>query len=165
MIVIRTVIIGLGNPILRDDSVGVAVARQLAGRVGQTGAVEIREVYAGGLRLLDALIGFDRAIIIDAIVTKENLPGRVHRLTVDDVQTTWNSVSVHDMNLPTALAMGAMLDLHLPDRIDLWGIEGADMESFGESLTVEVARAVPLVVNAIAGDIAQWMECTYSIGA
>jgi Ni,Fe-hydrogenase maturation factor len=53
----------------------------------------------------------------------------------------------------------------VPDRIDLWGIEGADMESFGESLTEEVARAVPLVVNAIAGDIAQWMECTYSIGA
>jgi hydrogenase maturation protease len=161
----KTVIIGLGNPILTDDSVGIKVARQLLLRFAGTESVEVKEIYAGGIRLLDALTGYDRAVIIDAILTKDNIPGRIHRLTPDDIHTTWNTVSVHDMNLTTALAMGTMLQLPLPRQIDIWGIEGADLESFGEALTEEVAQAVPHVVDAIIEETGRWLECTQSMGA
>jgi hydrogenase maturation protease len=161
----KAVIIGLGNPVLSDDSVGIRVARQLGEQLGETGLVDVKEAYAGGLRLLDALTGYERATIVDAMHTKENIPGRIHRLTPENVHTTWNSVSVHDMSLSTALEMGALLNLPLPSHIDIWGIEGADLDSFGESLTPEVSQAVPIVVDAIAGETMCWIDSTHSDGA
>jgi hydrogenase maturation protease len=160
----RIVIIGLGNPILTDDSVGIKVARQLHTYFSDKELVEVKEIYTGGIRLLDVLIGYDRAIIIDAILTKDNIPGKIHHLTPEDINATWNMISVHDMDLKTALALGAMLELPLPDQIEIWGIEGADLESFGESLTEEVEKAVSKVVNAIIKETEDWLECIQSIG-
>ena len=161
----KIVIIGLGNPILTDDSIGIKVARQLLTHFYGSEKVDVKEIYAGGIRLLDVLVGYDRAIIIDAILTKENIPGRIHYLTPDDIRTTRNMVCVHDMNLPTALALGSLLEMPLPSQINIWGIEGADLESFGESLTKEVEQVVPKVVNAIIERIEQWFECIQPIGA
>jgi hydrogenase maturation protease len=161
----RAVIIGLGNPVLTDDGVGIRVARQLDQQLGDTDMVDVKEAYAGGLRLLDAITGYDRATIVDAMRTQENVPGRIHRLTRENVHTTWNSVSVHDMSLTTALEMGALLELPLPTQIDIWGIEGADLDSFGETLTPEVSRAVPLVVDTIARETIRWVESAHSDGA
>ena len=55
----RTVIVGLGNPILSDDGVGVYAARLLAERLAGASVV-VSESSLGGLRFLDLLAGFDR---------------------------------------------------------------------------------------------------------
>jgi len=160
----RIIIIGLGNPILTDDSVGIQVARQLYAHYIDIEMIKVQELYSGGIRILDTLTGYDKAIIIDAIQTKEKIPGRIHHLTPDDVEETWNMVSVHDMNLKTALALGDLLDLPLPSQIEIYGIEGADLESFGESVTEEVAQAIPKVVDEITMKIEKWLECGRSVG-
>ena len=161
----KIIIIGLGNPILSDDSAGIKAARQLLKHFSGSETVEVKEIYAGGIRLLDALVGYERAVIIDAMMTKENIPGRIHHLTTDDISTTRNMVSVHDMNLTTALALGSLLEMPLPSQIDIWGIEGTDMESFGESLTKEVEQAVSEAVDAIVEKTEGWLECIQSIGS
>ncbi len=161
----KIIIIGLGNPILSDDSAGIRASRQLLKHFSGSETVEVKEIYAGGIRLLDEFVGYDRAIIIDAILTKENIPGRIHHLTTDDISTTRNMVSVHDMNLTTALALGSLLEMPLPSQIDIWGIEGTDMESFGESLTKEVEQAVSEAVNTIIEKTECWLECIQSIGS
>ena len=149
----KTIIIGLGNPFLTDDSVGIKVARQLAPVVHQHNDIEVTEVYAGGIRLLDAMTGYDRAIVIDALRLEDGTPGKIHHLTPEDLCATWNTVSVHDMNLPTALAMGRMLEMHLPSQIEIWGIEGVDLESFSEDVSEEVAVAILQVVHEIADEL------------
>jgi hydrogenase maturation protease len=159
------IIIGLGNTILTDDSVGIKVARQLYKYFYDSECVDLKEFYSGGIRLLDVLTGYDRAVIIDAILTKENAPGKIHFLTMNNIDTTCNKVSVRDMDLTTALTFGTLLELSLPSQYDIWGIKGADLHSFGESLSEEVAEAVPKVVNTIIEKIGLWLECTQSIGA
>ncbi|GAH17016.1 unnamed protein product [marine sediment metagenome] len=62
----KTLILGLGNPILSDDGVGFCVAGELRGRLSQQ-EVTVMETSMTGLSLLDLLAGYDRAIIIDAI--------------------------------------------------------------------------------------------------
>jgi hydrogenase maturation protease len=149
----KTIIIGLGNPFLTDDSVGIKVARQLGPMCHDRNDIDVTEAYAGGIRLLDAMVGYERAIIIDAMVVKDGSPGTIHHLPPADLPSTWNTVSVHDMNLTTALAMGEMLEMQLPSQIDIWGIEGVDLESFGEEVSEEVAVAVLQVVHEIADEL------------
>lgn len=140
--------LGLGNPLLKDDSVGLRVAEMLREILPQNEQIEIDEDYWGGLRLMERMIDFDRAVIIDAIQTGA-APGTIHVLSPDDVPTQ-RSASAHDLNLPTALALGRQAGAHLPDSQDilLIGIEAADVQTFDECLSPEVEAALPDAVDA-----------------
>ena len=146
----KTLVIGLGNPLLRDDSVGLRVAQQLRPLLAGYSDIEIVEDYRGGLRLMERMVGFDRAIIIDAICTGAE-PGTIHLLSPGDIPTQ-RSASAHDVNLPTALQLGRNSGAHLPinEAILLVGVEAADINTFDdERLTPEVEAAIPLAVEAV----------------
>ena len=141
-----TIIIGLGNPILSDDSVGIKAARRLKEVLKNRTDVEVVEVYAGGLRLMDALVGYTKAVIIDAMQTGRP-PGTVRKFTVADLPKTRNLTSTHDVDLPTALMLARTTGQHVPDEIVIYGIEAGDVATFSESLTPDVERAVSAVVE------------------
>lgn len=145
----RTLVLGLGNPIVSDDAVGLRVVAALKPLLAGRSDVEVGEDYWGGLRLMERLEGFQRAVVIDAIVTGSP-PGTVHRLSVDDIATQ-RSASAHDVNLPTAMELGRQAGLSLPANADvlLVGIEAADILTFSEDLTPAVAEAVPQVVRMV----------------
>ncbi|TAN40362.1 MAG: hydrogenase maturation protease [Nitrospirae bacterium] len=156
----KTVVIGLGNPILTDDGVGIRVSRmirdllaqqQTAGTSGDT--IDIKEVYAGGIRLMDAMTGYDRACIVDAMVTGRFRPGEVSEFDPAELCGTRNIVCTHDTNLSTALELGRMLGLHLPSAIKIWGIEARDVTSFSEQLTDEIDCAVPVAARAVLSEL------------
>ena len=138
----KILVLGLGNPLVTDDSVGLRVAAELKSRLAGRPEVVVSEDYWGGLRLMERMAGFDRAIVIDAICTGAP-PGTIHRLTPGSIPTQ-RSASAHDVNLPTALAVGRTAGLHLPrdEHILLVGIEAEDILSFGEQCTPAVAAAI-----------------------
>jgi len=148
----KTVIIGLGNPFLTDDSVGIKVSQLLKEKICNDD-IHIVEVYAGGIRLLDVLENYDKAILVDSIKTSDGKPGDVYKLRPDDLESTNNVVSLHDMNLSTALELGSMINMHLPTVFKVWGIEGLDFNNFGTVLTPEVEAAIPKVVDEIVEEI------------
>jgi len=145
----KTLIIGLGNPLLKDDSVGLRVIQILKESIGELPDVELMEDYWGGLRLMEQMVGYERAIIVDAICTGAPA-GTIHILSPDDIPTQ-RSASVHDVNLPTALEFGRQAGAQLPssENILLIGIEAADVQTFEESLSPEVEAALPEAVNQI----------------
>jgi len=145
----KTLVLGLGNPLLRDDSIGLRVAQELRDQFEGDPDVEVGEDYWGGLRLMERMIGFDRVIIIDAILTNTE-PGTIHLLSLDDIPTQ-RSASAHDVNLPTALEFGRRVGAVLPpaSKITLIGIEAADVQTFDETLTPELERALPHAVEAV----------------
>ena len=149
----KTLIIGLGNPLLRDDSVGLRVVQMLRGILSDRPDIELMEDYWGGLRLMEQMVGFDRAIIVDAICT-DAPSGTIHLLSPDDIPTQ-RSASAHDVNLPTALELGRQAGAHLPpnEHILLIGIEAADVQTFEESLSPEVEAALPHVVDQILSEL------------
>jgi hydrogenase maturation protease len=153
-----TLILGLGNPIVSDDSVGLKVAEVLKERLAGREGVEVSEDYWGGLRLMERLVGCDRAIVIDAICTGAP-PGTLHRLSPDDIGTQ-RSASAHDVNLATALAFGRAAGVSLPanDRIILIGIEAENVLDFGERCTPAVEAAIPKAVEMV-------MEILEGLGA
>jgi len=145
----RTLVLGLGNPIVSDDSVGLRVAAELRSHLAGNPEIEVDEDYWGGLRLMERMIGYDRAVVIDAIQTGA-LPGTIHRLRTDDLPTQ-RSTSAHDASLPTALALGRQAGVHLPpdEAVVLVAIEVADILNFGEQLTPEVEAAIPPAVTLV----------------
>ena len=148
----KTLILGLGNPILSDDGVGVRVAEELKNRIDRH-EVTVAEASIGGLGLLDLLDGYDRAIIIDAIQTAGGEAGRIYQLRLDALEITRHVTSPHDVNFATALALGNKLGLSLPQHIVIFAIEAADVITFGEECTPEVKRAIPICVKRVINEL------------
>lgn len=151
----RILVLGLGNPLVTDDSVGLRVAERLGPLLADRADVEVSQDFWGGLRLMERMVGFDRAIVIDAICTGAP-PGTIHRLTPSSIPTQ-RSASSHDVNLPTALALGRTAGLQLPrdEDILLVGVEAADILSFGEHCTPAVEDAIPPAVEEVLGELAK----------
>jgi len=151
----RTVVVGLGNPLLSDDGVGVLAARLLAERL--VGApVSIEESSWGGMRFLDLLAGFERAIIIDAIQWRRGPVGTVYRLSPDEAVPTVRAVSFHDISLGTALALGTRLGIPLPAEIVFLAVEAGDILTVSEACSPEVSAALPEVVRRVEAQLGAW---------
>ena len=138
----KTVIIGVGNPILSDDGVGIAVVRSLASDFEEGRDTELRECFSGGLRLMEAMVGFDRALVIDALLSPELPPGTITEVPLSSLVSTKNSSCSHDATLLQALEMGRSLGLALPKEIRLLGIVAQDATTFSETLSPSVAAAL-----------------------
>jgi hydrogenase maturation protease len=141
-----TIVVGLGNPILSDDSVGIKVAGLLKQTIPANSGVDVVEAYAGGLRLMEAIAGYERAIIVDAMKTGLHPVGTIQLLSLDSFTKTRNTLCTHDSDLCTALSLARDLGLAVPDHVEIIGIEADDVESFSEDLTSGVSRALPLAV-------------------
>ena len=148
----KTLILGLGNPILSDDSVGFHVAQALMGRFDE-GKVTVMESDVAGLSLLDLLLGYDRVVIVDSIQTRGGKAGHIYRLRPEDFAITRHAVSPHDVNLLTALELGNRLGLDMPGEIVIFAIEVQDVTNFSESCTPEVERAIPKVVEMVDEEV------------
>ena len=129
----RTIVVGLGNPILTDDGVGVLVAyevdRCLKGNCSGDCPdphpdIHVTEASVGGLRLMELMVGFDRAILIDAYQGRDGAPpGTIYRMNLDDLRNasyTQHSASPHDTSVSTALDLGLSMGMHLPEKIDIF---------------------------------------------
>jgi hydrogenase maturation protease len=176
----KTLVVGLGNPILTDDGVGVraawALAQLLPGRNGngghngraeltavmeglhaEFGSITVTEASVGGLRLMELMIGYDRVIIMDAMMVNKGLgAGSIHRLTLDDLAAmspTQHSASAHDTTLITALASGQQLGFHLPEEVVIYAVEVENVLDFSEEPTTAVAAAIPEMVTAVLAEL------------
>lgn len=144
----RTLVIGLGNPILTDDGVGILVARAVQQRLAEqpAGQVDVAEASVGGLRLMEMMVGYDQVILIDALLDRNATPGAVQCWTLEQLSQrmpTQHLASAHDANLPTALAAGRRMGLSLPDDVVVIAIAAQNVLEFNEQPTPAVAAAVP----------------------
>ena len=149
----KTVIIGVGNPVLTDDGVGIHVAERLRKVLPAESGVTVRTAFAGGMRLMDAMLGFDRAIIVDALGTGENPPGTVVRLGTQDLHRARNAAPAHDLDLPVALDFATRAGVKVPSEIEAWGVEIDDATTVGKDLTPAVRAAMPHVVGEICRSV------------
>lgn len=150
----KTIVIGLGNPILTDDGVGVRVARRVAEALADAGRddVTVTEAGGGGLRLMELMEGYDRAVLVDALAGEAPRPGTLHTMTLRDLHTvspTQHTASAHDTTLATALDAGRRLGVPLPEDVVVYAVEVENVVDFGEALTPAVAEAVPRVAAAV----------------
>ena len=146
-----TLVIGLGNPILTDDGVGIYAARMVERALPPGTDIEVAEMAVGGLRLMENMIDYDRVIIIDAVWAPDGEIGQVVQFDAGHLPATMNSASAHDVDLPTALNVGRKLGANLPAdaAIQIVGVTAREVLDFGAEPTPSVAAALPGVVSAV----------------
>lgn len=145
----KTLILGVGNPILTDDAAGIKVAEAIKSRPPKGRPIDVKEISAGGLTFLDEIQGYDGLILVDSIKTKGGRPGKVYRLSLEDLKANVLPAPPHGINLPTAIGLGKKLGFKMPRKITVYAIEVEDNTSFGERCTEKVEEAIPKVVEMI----------------
>ncbi|MGB6872820.1 MAG: hydrogenase maturation protease [Dehalococcoidia bacterium] len=148
----KTLVLGLGNPILSDDGVGIRVAQEVGEKLNDP-QVTVAETSEAGLSLLDSIVGYDKVIIIDAIQTKEGNTGQIYRMEPQDFSFAKHLSSPHQINLVTALELGKMLNLAMPQKITIFAVEAKDITTFSEKCTPAVEQAIPEVVRMVLQEL------------
>ena len=156
----NTLILGLGNPILTDDGVGVKVAREIEKRIDMEAhpGLVITEASAGGLRLMEAVLDFQRVVLVDAYYLNQETthPGRIHRMGLDDLRSvtpTQHSTSAHDTSLITALDAAEELGYQIPEEFIIYAVEVENILDFSDTPTPAVAAAIPKVADLIIEEL------------
>jgi hydrogenase maturation protease len=150
----KTLVIGLGNPILSDDGVGWKVIEEISDQlsvISDQSSVELDCVSLGGLSLMERMIGYQRAILVDSMETGQSPAGsvRVIKLAELDNPSAGHSASAHDTSLITALEAANTMGLPVPQSVEIVAIEAKNVYDFSEELSPAVAEAVPLAVIAV----------------
>ena len=147
----RTLILGLGNPILSDDAAGLQAARLLYELIDGEG-VDLVEAAVAGMQTVQLLSGYDRAVVIDVVQDEERV-GEVWRLDCDELESG-SSTSSHSIGVGRALRLAELVGLPVPEQVVIYAIAAADTTTFGERLTPKLEQALPGIVRRIAADLA-----------
>jgi hydrogenase maturation protease len=153
----KTLVVGLGNPILGDDGVGWKVAEKVCEQLPADAIVDVNCLSLGGLSLMEHLIGYDRAILIDAFASDEDFGSiKVMKLTDMPNYSAFHISNAHDTSLQNAIDIGRELGAHLPEEIMVVGIATRRIYDFSEELSPPVAEVVSQVVKLVLDLLRQY---------
>ena len=99
----RLVVLGIGNPIMKDDGIAIRVAQHIKPRIADKNV----EVVIGETDVsycMDSLSDEDLLVVLDAMYIGEE-PGRVRLIPLDKaVSCQIKPYSAHDLNILDAIA-------------------------------------------------------------
>ncbi len=146
----KTLVVGLGNPILGDDGVGWKVAEEAKKLLPVDSCVDVEYLSLGGISLMEHLIGYSRAILVDSFALDEPI-GSILILKLNDLPnySAYHTTSPHDTSLQNAIALGKAMGAKLPDEVMVVGVATKRIHEFGESLSPPVAEAVSLAAKFV----------------
>lgn len=143
------VVIGIGNGLMGDDSVGLALIRVLQ-EEGMPAGVELLDIGVPDVGLLEILGGRKKAVLVDAMQAGL-APGTVKTFTREQLPVVatipW---SLHGFGLLDVLQLGYLLQ---PDKMppSLWlvGIQAGEFIRGVVDLSPAVAAALPQAATAV----------------
>jgi hydrogenase maturation protease len=144
--IMKTLILGFGNPILTDDAVGIRIAEELQGEFPD---ITVEATSEAGLSILEEVTGYDKLVIIDSIKTGKGKPGELYKLTLEDLRPKSDFSSSHGLDIATAFKLGERLGYPLPREVSIYAVEVKDNTTFGEEFTPEIEKSIPLIVGQI----------------
>ena len=132
----KSLVLGLGNPILGDDSIGFRLAELLDERLGSLPETDFLSTSLAGIRLLDQIQGYDRLIVLDSMTTGRHPTGTITAMEIEDLaQCGVNRLSVHHIPFTEILELGRSSGLDIPDEIRIYAIEIEYPLEAGEDLS------------------------------
>lgn len=148
----RILVMGVGNPLMRDEGAGPRVAEILMDAYVFPDNVSVIDAGTMGLSILDLMIDIDRLIVVDAIKDTEHPAGTVLLLTPEDLADNQVMHSLHDMRLSDVLQHAALLD-RMPKSAILIGIQIDAIEQWVLELSPEVEAALPIAASAVLDEL------------
>jgi hydrogenase maturation protease len=144
----KNLVLGMGNPILSDDGVGLIVARAMENSIE---GVDVITTELVGLHVMDMLVGYDKVFLIDAATTGGKPVGFLQKL--DGGTGSLHLFTSHGLNFPELLQLGKEMGYKMPEVAAIYGIEICDEAYFGEELSRELAEKLDSKIETIRDDI------------
>ena len=154
----KLVILGVGNSIRMDDGAGIHAVEELE-QDEELKHLEISFQYlnTGGLDILDAIDGFEHAIIVDAASMADQglKPGDIFHLeNLNDVDIQdAGGFSSHGVGVLPVLKYAKMGGYKVPNPIEIYGVQIKEIGFIGEELTPEVTKGVKQLIPKLKNHI------------
>ncbi len=150
----KVALIGLGNPIVGDDSVGIKIVDTIKNSYPLSDAITIIEdVSVGGIGLVELFRGYDKIIIVDSIQTGSYSEGSVVKLKPEDFASALHVSDYHNMDFFTALTFCKKVYSDIPEDIIILGIEITSVMEFSEELSPVLQKKFVEIVTLVYDQI------------
>ncbi len=139
-------VIGVGNPILKDDKVGIDVALEI-GELRPN--IDTIDVCAGALGVFDYIVDWDRIIMIDSIKSGRDSPGTVYQMQVSDFSPVLDQPTTHGLDIISACRLGEGLGYKVPIDLSIYAIEIEDNATLSEACTPAISARIQEIAQEI----------------
>jgi len=145
-------IICLGNPLMRDEGVGIQLASQLQVLLVDNPDIEVMDLGTGGLSVMHAIRGRKKVVFVDCAIMGQS-PGSIRRFTPQHVRSTKTRMrySLHEGDLLNTLELSRSMG-ECPDDIVIFGIEPKEI-CHGEGLSNELETKLQQYTQSILQEL------------
>jgi hydrogenase maturation protease len=148
----KVLLLGIGNPLLTDDGIGIVAAREISEM--RLSGVDVEEATASGIEVMEMMLGYEKVVVVDAIMWPDHEPGEVLRLDEKDFSHTVHGSSPHGVNISTAIALGRQTaPEEMPKEIVFLAMQAEDISTFSEKRTPRVEKSLPAFIRAVVNEI------------
>ena len=146
-------VIGIGNPLRRDDGIGIVLLEKLVERKNELPEnVEFVNGGTGGMNLLHILARYDVAVVIDAV----NFDGEVGESKLfksEDVNSKKIpiNISTHESDILKVIQLSKKLK-ECPSKLFIFGIQSEDT-SFGQTISTNLETVVESLMFCLENKI------------
>lgn len=148
----RILVLGVGNVLMTDEGVGIRVVKELMARYDFPDNVSVVDGGVLGLSLTGVLMEHDRVIVVDAVRGGEE-PGTIYRFGWEHKpEHIQYKDSLHQIDLMET--MGTLPLVGDPPDTVVIGVEYADIDNWGLTLTSAVEKAVEPLLRMVLEELA-----------
>jgi len=145
----KTLIVGVGNLLLKDEGVGVHAVHRLQ-EMQLPDNVQVLDAGTAAMDFLTEIQSADRIVFIDAVKAGGE-PGTIYRLTPEDVAARGESrLSLHEVGVLEALSMAEHLGGH--GDVSIIGVEPKEI-SWGMELSADLQSKLPALIEAVLAEL------------
>ena len=148
----KVLLLGIGNPLLTDDGLGIIAAREISEK--NLAGVDFEEATASGIEVMEMMLDYEKVVVVDAIGWPDHEPGEVMRLEEKDFSHTVHGSSPHGVNISTAIALGRQTSPdRMPKEIVFYAMQAEDVSTFSEKMTQKVKENLPKLIALVVEEI------------
>jgi len=146
------VVVGLGNPLMADEGIGVCLVERLAQSAVDHPEVEFIDAGTGGLAVLHYIEGRRKAIFVDCACMGEE-PGSIRRFLPEEVRSVKALAhrSLHEADLLRIIDMARQLR-RAPDEIVMFGIQ-PERVGLGQGLSRTLTNGIDRYMAAVRTEL------------
>ncbi len=147
----KTVIIGVGNILFKDEGVGVYAAKYLEKNYKFQDNVEVIDGGTLGFKLMQYYQEYDKVIIIDTVSIKDT-PGSIYNLPSDVLMGLGSyRQTAHEVEVVEMLEICSFLDKMA--KVNVVGIIPEDIESVDIDLTQTIKNSFFDLINEVLNEL------------
>ncbi|MFO7966812.1 MAG: hydrogenase maturation protease [Archaeoglobaceae archaeon] len=133
-------VLGLGNPVLSDDAIGLRVVEALQNR--ELDGVDARE-GSSDLDIFEGLTSYEYVIFVDAVESGGE-PGTVYEASLSQIEP---KLSTHNFDLNLVKYLESVEGGG--PQVILLAVEAGDIQTISEKCTPEVEEAISKILNTV----------------